>query len=193
MPEQDDRDDERLEDLEERMAVLEGFQENIVKQQMMSRLDDLEQAVARIDELEQENQQLRAMVQDLKGQLETVSDLAEDQQTTPEKRAADVRSALIRRAKARADGENRAAMHYQDVMDALADLGHGSLHKPQAFDAMEDAAEGEGFSMGTKAKNGNQVKAVRVDLDALPAHVASNEINTGEMVSGSQNTPNTAD
>lgn len=179
--------------LVDRFVAVEDYQAQIVRNHMQDRLDSHEQAIERIGELENENEELRAQLHDLRGQLDTLAGLADDQRSTPEKRTADIRTALIRRAKARSDGEDRAAMHYQDIMNALADLGHENIHKPQAFRVMEDAAEAEGFTLGETDKDGNMVKAVKVDLDALPAHVASNEITTGEGVNSTLTDSNHAD
>jgi TolA-binding protein len=166
-PDTADRNDARLDQLE-------GWQ-NWVQEHLAPRVEELEDELAdresRIDELE-------ARVDDLETQLEMLDGLADDQSSTPQKRAVDLARAMIRQAKTRADG--RITKYYKEVKEDLATLGHEDLHDPQAFTAMEDVAEATGFGMTQVNRDGKQVKAVGLNLDELEGDAFVNEIKNGK-------------
>jgi hypothetical protein len=183
----------RVEDLEEALAGLRTDYEATRDHVLEPRLEDLEggrdDAREERAELQAEIQDLRSQVTHLEAKLESVVGLADDQQTSPDKRVADLRQGLIRRAEARAEDEpDKAAMHYREVRNFFAEHGHGEVSKPDCYKAMEDAADdAPGFSLGKKASpKGNQVKAVRVELDALRAEYRSRNPTTRETRSGAE-------
>ncbi|MWG34842.1 hypothetical protein [Halomarina oriensis] len=139
-------------------------------------LDDMQSVKAELREVRSENQRLEQ-------KFESIAGLAEDEQSSPAKRAADVRQAMIRRAEAKEDDPDdpsaEVALYYKEVEELLADYGHGSVHRPQAFDAMRDAADADGFTMGSKlSRAGNRADAVILKLAELPAYARCNEITT---------------
>lgn len=167
----DNESEDLLDTLEEHAARLdnvEGYQE-FIKNFVKPKLSELEELR---DEQERYDQRLSA----LEEKFDTLAGLGEGDKSTPQKRALDLRQVMIRRAEGRADG--RVALYYQEVLDALRDVGHESLHKPQAYTAMEDAADATGFKEVKITRNGKRVDGVALNLDALPAHARSNEINT---------------
>lgn len=179
MPEQLSRDElaEQVEELESTVEDLKAFQEWYMNHQK-PRVDELQ------DELQTEREARQAAeqtVSDMQARLEAIVGVGEDEQSTPDKRIADLREALIRQAQSNTN-RDEASMHHAEVGDLFATLGHtgknDKVYNQWRHDAMEDAAEAEGFRLGTKQKDGQEVKAVIVDLDALPAHSTSNEIIT---------------
>lgn len=157
-----------LDEYEARLDNVEGYQE-FIKSFVKPKLEELEELRERQDEYDQ---RLTAM----ENTLETLAGIGESQESTPQKRAMDLRQLMIRRAEGRPDG--RVALYYREVMDALRDVGHEGLHKPQAYTAMEDAVDAPGFKNVEITRNGSRVDGIAVNLDALPAHARSNEINT---------------
>jgi len=154
-------DNGSLKDLQVRLDHVESYQRQYVEEFLEKQL------AGRVEALEAE-------VAEHRRKLESVVGLAEGEQTSPQKRAVDLALVLIRRAENRVD-EDRYAMWYQQVVDALAQAGHGPpVHKQWAFDAMDHVAGGRGF--GTTQitnRHGREVKAVTVDLAELPDHEPS--------------------
>ena len=165
-----------------------------VDQVVMNRLTQTEE---RIDELEATVDELVAENQQLQGELESLTGLADDQASTPEKRAADLRQKLINVAKARDNGF--VSWSYSDVKDQLESDGHGTVYPAQAYQAMKDAADSDEDANTSHAagfgyvKNNDDDWTIRVSLDALPAYVGVNEINNAEGESPGAQTANTAE
>lgn len=141
----------------------------------------------RVDALEAENETLRdkveqqgARLEQLDTQLENLIGVDDPDLSTHDKRVRDVRAAMIRRAEARSDGgEGKIALYYAEVQDLLADHGHGDVHRQQAHRIMGDIKNVDGFTEGTKtSKHGNEVKAIRLDLDALPGYARRHNVTT---------------
>lgn len=186
--------------VEERLDELEGAIEDLQERREIyrdtvlgPRLDDIQ---AESDDARAERAELRAQIQDLQqelrqvhAKLDSIAGLTENQETSPEKRIADLRQCLIRRAESRSDGfDGSAAMWWKEVRDLFADLNHGEVSKPVCFDAIHDAADYVGFSETTKLnENGNEVLAVKVELDALSAENRSSDPTTSEPPSDPQN------
>jgi hypothetical protein len=170
-------DGDHLGDFEQRLDALETSQARTISQLIKPALDELREDR---DDARQERVELREQVRSLQQQVNAVYGLADDERSTPAKRAADLRMALIRRANSQT-GPNggRSSMHYKEVQDCFADIGHETVHAPECYDAMDEAALADGFSLGTKAKNGEQIKAIRVDTEALPAGVAISDPTNG--------------
>ena len=154
---------------------------------LFPKLDEHDDAIAalldEVQSLKGELREVRKQSQRLEQQLESIAGLAEDEQSSPAKRTADLRQAMIRRAEAKEDDLDNpsasVALYYKEVQDLLADLGHGTVYKQQAFDAMEEAVNTDGFSWTHKhSAAGNRVKAVVLNLDALPAYAVGNDITT---------------
>ena len=150
----------------------------------------------RIDELEDRLNRLEEMVLETQESVDGIAGLAKDENATPEKRASDIRTALIRRAQAR-DAKG-AKMWWREAWNTLLDLGHEDLEdknraKPLVYNAMEKAADGDGFAettTKTECADGvrREVKAIRVDLDELPGAAAGNEFTTAEGPTPSRTT-----
>jgi flagellar biosynthesis chaperone FliJ len=184
--------DERLDELEEMIQSLRDDYEATRDHVIQPQIDDLEDASddARADraELRSEIQGLQAQVDRLQATLDALQGLSESQQTSPAARNQDLAQALIRRAEARPDDQPaKAAMWWKEIRDMMADQGHGEVSKPDCYKALEDVAQQPGFSEGTKRSDaGNQVKAVRVELDALRAESGSRNPTTRGTPSGAQ-------
>jgi hypothetical protein len=146
--------------------------EDFAKQFLRSRIealradhDDLED---RVDELEAEIKQLRAW-------RENVTGVADDRDSTPQKRVVDLREAMIRTA--RQSDRDGVTWWWQQVRDTLTTLGHDGYSRPTYHQAMTDAADADGFALTEKTvaiNRGNRtakedVTAVRVNLEKLPA------------------------
>lgn len=159
------------EKLAERVDALETSQSRTINQFVKPAIGGLREDR---DDARQQRVELREHVAMLQQQIDAVYGLAEGERSTPAKRAADLRMALIRRAQ-NSTGPNagRASMYYKEVQECFADLGHDTVHRPECMRAITEAAEADGFSIGTKtSQHGNQVKAIRVDIEALPSTVA---------------------
>lgn len=150
---------------------IEDFAKTFLRSRLSALRDDHDDLAQRVDELESEVESLRAW-------RENVTGVADDQESTPEKRALDLREAMIRQARqTSADG---VTWWWQQVEENLISLGHGGFKKPTYYAAMEDAAEADGFDITTKTVSIQQgertitkeVKAVRVKLENLPANDA---------------------
>lgn len=172
----------RIEEHEARLDSLEGWQD-MVSNHVMPRIDDLEE---QLDDRDTTIEELQDRIRALEAQLEVLGGLADTQQTTPEKRAVDLAVGMIRRAENRSD--RRIALYYKEVKDLLTDYGHEGLHDPQAFGAMEDVADCQGFGEIQVQRDGRTVKAVGVNLDELPGDNPVNEIKN-EVGAGTASEP----
>lgn len=182
-------DDDRVDALEEDMRA---YRDQFIKPQL-SQLQD------RLDDLEEENEQLQETVErqgqrieELDHQVENLIGVDDQDLSTHDKRVRDVRAAMIRRAEAKADKrsdtiEGKVALYYKEIQNLLADHGHGQVHREQAHRIMDDIEHVDGFSEGTKrSAHGNDVKAVRLDLAALPAYARRNNVTTPETKAGAE-------
>lgn len=113
----------------------------------------------RLDDLETDFAEFRTRLFQVEQTYDSLAGLGDDEKSTPDARERDLVLALER--KAEADG-GTAHMDYNDVKETLKTLNHGTVYDPQAYRAMEAAAENvDGVSEGEF--NGNQV--VRMDLE----------------------------
>lgn len=177
-------DDDRMDALEERLEELEAdldaqHEDRMAYRQQVlhPRLDEADEArddlTEQVGELKDTVQRLRDRVRDLEAGYESVLGLAEDKQSSPDKRCADLRLGLIRTAEAKADSRT-AAKHYKAVQSFFAEHGHGEVKKAEVYKAMQQAAEYDGFSLRDDElvlPSGRSGRAIVVDLDALPARV----------------------
>lgn len=189
------------EELRDQIDFVEDKLESRIEQSIEQRLSQLETAS---DDAHAERAELFDAVADLQQtvatmqeRLDSLAGLAEDQETTPEKRIADLREAMIRRAEAReqnsADGYPRIKMWWKEVQALFADYGHGEISKPDCYKAMREAAKGAGFGESTKTnENGNDVKAIRLDLDELRAETGSSNPTTQQTTADAQSDQITA-
>lgn len=177
---------------------VEAYRGQIIKPKL-SQLED------RMDELEAENNELRetveqqqAEIEQLDVQVENLIGVDDEDLSTHDKRVRDVRAAMIRRAEAKAEKrsgsiEGKVALYYAEIKDLLADHGHGDIHREQAHRIMDDIEHVDGFSKGTKtSKHGNDVKAIRLNLEALPAYARRHNVTTPGDERGAENTPKSA-
>lgn len=189
-------------DLAERVAALEEDVEAIITDRetyrsevLGPRLDEL--AAARDDahdhraELAATLEAVRERVRELEAELASLTGLADDETSTPKKRALDLRQGLIQEARATADA-TVAAMHWEDVKRFFARNGHGDISKPDCYKAMRWAAGEDETIQDSPAfwteeeklrKNGRDVRAICVDTDALPnstAHKDGSNPTTGK-------------
>lgn len=162
-----------LEALREEVVALRESKDTYRRTVIKPRFDALGE---RLDESRQERRvledelgDLRSEVHDLQAKVESLLGVSEEAATSPEKRRQDLQQALIRRAEARTgDGARKTSMYWEEIQDLFADLGHGEVKKPECYQALDEVAECDGFHLGTKtSRNGNEVKAVLVDLDDL--------------------------
>jgi hypothetical protein len=147
---------------------LEDFARSFLKDRLERLRSDHEDLEARVAELEGE-------LEDLQAWRENVTGVADDHESTPEKRVLDLREAMIRQAReSDADG---VTWWWQQVEENLTSLGHAGFSKPTYYETMEAAAAADGFEATTKTvavQRGNRtetmdVEAVRVNLPELPA------------------------
>ncbi|AEH39459.1 hypothetical protein [Halopiger xanaduensis] len=185
----DENEIDELTELRRRVNSIDDYAKNYLVNQIEARDD-------RIDDLENRVDRLENLVLEVQENIDGIAGLAKDENATPEKRASDIRTALIRRAQAR--DMQGAKMWWRDAWNTLLDLGHEDLSdknraKPLIYNAMEKAAEGEGFAMTTtktECADGvkREVKAIRVDLEELPASAAGNGFTTAEGPATSRET-----
>jgi len=178
-----------IDKLRRRVNSIEDYSKEFLLSQIQSRDD-------RIDELEDRLDRLEEMVLETQENMEGITGLAKDENATPEKRAADIRTALIRRAQAR-DAKG-AKMWWREAWNTLLDLGHEDLSdknraKPLIYNAMEKAADGDGFAettTKTECADGvrREVKAIRVDLEELPGAAAGKDFTTAQGPTASRET-----
>lgn len=164
---------ERLAELEAELTALSERVDAQQKHVVKPRLDDLE---ARSDDARDERAELRATVQDLQTKVanlhytvETLKGIGENEQTSPAARVRDLRSDMIESARTLTNRKG-IQLWWREVQDRFATLGHGEVKAPECHKAMETAAEADGFDLTTKVnENGNEVKAIRLKSEALPA------------------------
>jgi len=185
----EERDDDRVEELEEDIQFVDEKVNSRIDQTVMPRLDALESQSddARDEraELFQLVESLQETVAELDQRLQDMAGLAEGQASNPDKRLSDLRQAMVRRAKARDDNDAdeyaKVALWWKEVQNLFADLGHGEISKPDCYKAISDLEDYPGFSTGKKTNdNGNRVKAIRLDLAELRAHAAGRNPTTPE-------------
>lgn len=186
------------ESLAEQIAWTEDKLQSRIDQTILPRIEALEAAS---DDAREERAELQQAVSDLQqtvammeSRLDSLAGLAEDQETNPEKRVQDLREAMIRRAEAReqneADGYPRIKMWWREIQDLFADYGHGEISKPDCYKAMTEAAEAPGFEESSKYnEHGNNVKAIRLDLDVLRTETGSSDPTTSHTTANAQDCP----
>lgn len=143
--------------------------------------DDLAEKMA---VLEDRLDQTEANLQRLEDRLENIIGISEDEETSHTKRVNDIRLALKRRAEARSgDGAGKAAMDRLEIQDTLAELNHGNQWADaQLIRIIDDAANEPGYSVTDDYmnRNGNEVKAVRVNTAALAESGPANDVSSSE-------------
>lgn len=180
--------DQLKDDLRSLADSHDAYKNHVVK----PRLDDLEadrdDAREERAELQQQIHALEEELTHLTAKVESLIGLADDEESNPTKRVADLRQALIRRAEDRSDIDvDRASMYWEEVQDLFSDLGHGDISRPDCYKAMRDAADAPGFKEGTKnSRHGNDVKAILVDLDALHGSASCRSPTTRDGVSDTE-------
>lgn len=150
-----------------------------------------------VEPLQEENEALRRRVDDLEEmviQHEKRFDglVGLDSETStagPEKRANDLREAMIRRAKTRNTDKGKLGLWKDEVKALFVDLGYVeegdrgtrcTVSKPDLYKAMEDVAEMPGFAETSKTnEQGTEVKAVKVDVPAVPGESVGRNPTTG--------------
>jgi hypothetical protein len=138
-----------------------------VKSFLAGRVDDNEEA---IEDLQDRVADVETDLAEAQQRLDALGGLAKHERSTPDKRALDLKDAMIKAAQeADADG---VTWWKDDVRDSLAGRGHSGLHKPDLYDAMDSVADEAGFEETTKhvTKDGRtyDARAVRVKLHELP-------------------------
>lgn len=169
------------------MADVNGHREHTIR----PALDELRDLAADLEAASDDIDGLREKTASLEAKLESLAGLAEGETGGPAKRAMDLRLALKRRAESQTGSTaGKVVMHYADVQNLFADLGYGEVKKPECYRAMKDAADGvteddsgvPGIEVedGIATKNGQDVRGVRLRLDALPEHGLSSGATTGD-------------
>lgn len=131
---------------------------------------------------------IEATVAELEQTVDSLSGLAEGQQSTPEKRATDACLGLINQAEADDPDAGQVSWTYREVQSFLEANGHGTVHPPQAYDVIEALDDVDGF-VGTTNRDGQRV--IRCNLRRVNADAAVNEINNGTPAEGTTDTPET--
>jgi len=145
----------------------------------------MRQLVMQYEETQEQVADLAERVEELEETLDALAGVGEGQSSTPEKRALDLRQLLLNSAQAKqknsSDNPGMVQWDWKTVQTQLESNGHGTIHAPQAYRAMEEAATGtnsedggpEGYAV-VENNDGNRV--VRCSLPALTTE-AVNEIN----------------
>lgn len=144
----------------------------------------LRQLVMQYEDTQETISELTDRVDELETELDSLTGVGEGEQSTPAKRALDLRQKLFNAAKARS-GRDQIQWEWTEVRDQLEGDGHGTVHAPQAYRAMKEAAQGiekiedgapDGFAV-SENNDGNQV--IRCSLPALSPE-SVNGINNAE-------------
>lgn len=167
-----DEDAPSRQQLDGRLDKLESWKEHVYDGLHRPEVEELEE---RVDELENLVNEQAATIQSLTEQLETLSGLSDGQESSPELRNRDTYQSMIDRLVAK--DREKLALTYREIEDVLADKGHGKVWPAQLYDVIEDLAELQGFSEGTRMYNSEEQKAIRVNRSKLPFDPAVNEIN----------------
>lgn len=187
-------DQDRLNELEAEIERVEdefhSWRETAYRTHRESAAQDRDDARHERAELLDRIDALEDQLATVKSVLNTAVGVEDPNSSTPEKRAIDLRLALCRQARDRTDatGGRAHAMDYRDVQAFFARNGHGQVSKPDCYKAMRWAVgeadevpmdDHPAFSWSTKTSDeGNDVKAIRVDLDALPVETSSSSPTT---------------
>jgi polyhydroxyalkanoate synthesis regulator phasin len=177
-------DEQTIKDLQAEIQSVRETQQAIRESSIKPRIERLQeranQAAQERDALAERVDGLEELVAQLRAELGALAGLADDQDTNPDKRAADLAHVLIRRANAR---DGTAAMWWKEVRDTFEDLGHGQVSKPDCYKAMDDVADRDGFAETKKHSpdSGQRVQAVKVELDALNTAGTSRNPTTSEL------------
>lgn len=177
----DDELAERVSQLEDNLETLvsdrERYRSDVLRPRLESLEADRDDARQTRVELQAAVETLQSRVAELERDLEALGGVADSSESTPTKRAVDLRQGLIQEARSRADA-TVVTMHYKDVQRYLARIGHGEVSKPDCYKAMHWAAGDAGSLEDSPAfviesdgatLNGRSVKAILVDLDLLPS------------------------
>jgi len=173
---------ERVKELEESLDDMVAMQTfDSVVQGLRRRIDGNSED---IDDLTTDVSEYSERIANLEQEVAATKGIDEKQRALPQRRASDLRRALVRRATSKSENDRtagRASMYYKEVQDLFADLGYGQVHRAECMKAMRDATHGDGFSMGTKhSRHGNEVKAVLADTEDLPPGIACRDPTTRE-------------
>lgn len=145
----------------------------------------LRQLVMQYEDTQEKVAELTERVEELEETLDALAGVGEGEQSTPAKRALDLRQLLLNAAKAKrensTDNPGMVQWEYSQVTDQLEANGHGTVHPPQAVRAMKEAANGtkeedeapDGYAI---AENDDGNRVVRCSLPALTEETV-NEIN----------------
>lgn len=173
----------QVEDINHRVESLEARVDQGVQAMRENLREQISELTATVEALE-------ARCDRLESDVESLTGLTEDQDSTPERRARDVRQMMANQCEAKADRDGRSgtvAWTYQDILKALESNGHGSLHPPQAYAVMEQLDQLDAFA---EVKNAEGDRVIRTSLDALTADGGVNEINNADPVEGGVEPPN---
>lgn len=132
---------------------------------------------------------LAAEIEELNERMSNIIDADGRGDSSPSKRAAALREALIR-----ACGDSAGSLSggvtwwWREVRDQLASHGHGDFSKPVYHDAMRDAANLEGFKQTTKlvitGGQKREVNAVAVNPSKVTAPDLRNQLTTQDGQDG---------
>ena len=174
--------DQEVEQLRNRVSRLEDQIEHVYTPK-------IEDQRERIDELEATMEDLAAQVEGVNQRVSSVIDADGRDDSSPPKRAAALREALIR-----ACGDSAGSLSggvtwwWKEVRDQLASHGHGDFSKPVYHDAMKDAAELDGFEQTTKfvitGGQKREVNAIAVDPSKVTAADLRNQLTTRDGQAG---------
>lgn len=175
---------ERIAELEEKLEYINADQDNwrqqVYQPQAQTAAEERAEIAAECQELRATVETLSQRTDALEATLETVVGVDDASDSSPGKRATDLRLALVRDAEQRSDSHaGRAQMWWREVQQFFARTGHGDISKPDCYKAMkwaagdpDDAPEslrpGRGFQLTDKQNpNGHDVMAVAVDISEI--------------------------
>jgi len=168
-------------ELRNRVSRLEDRIDHLLLPQLEDQQEAMEAKDQRIAELE-------ATVERLDSKLQSIVDVDDKSESTPDNRPVALREAMMRAASDRLNGSG-VKWWWQEVEEHLATHGHGGFSKPTYHDAMKDAAEKDGFTMTTKeVLTGGQrreVHAIKVNVDEVTDPHLRNQLTTRDAGSAS--------
>lgn len=181
-----DSDDQEI-PLANRVKRLEHRIDHLLKPEQDEQAEQL-------DEIRRENEALRDRVAELEAATDTLRDrleatvgVADASESTPQRRARDLREALVRVA--RNTDAAGVTWWWQEVRDHLAQQGHEGFSKPTYYTAMDDAADKDGFVLADKRvpSHDQPVKAIRVKFDELPPAIRQSGVTGGSTTNTRSN------
>lgn len=175
---------EDIERLRNRLNRLEDWKDHVLE----SKLDEKDRQIAALETTVAEHEQ---RIASLETELEAILGVDDDQDSTPDQRAQDLRGAMIRSLRNSGSDRDGITWWWKDVRDHLSTLGHDGFSKPTYYAAMDDAvAAGDGFdetkTVVVEDGRTKTVKAIRLKVADLPGELPRNQLTTQNNAPGGE-------